>query len=97
MINLAVRNILKFSDDVLSKKCRTVEKIDDRILSICGSAGTSRGTGGMVTKVHAAQIACEVGIPTVVMNGSTPQDIYKLIDGRQTGTLFMPGDKIDNR
>ena len=74
-----------------------VEKIDDRILSICGSAGTSRGTGGMVTKVHAAQIACKVGIPTVVMNGSAPQDIYKLIDGRQTGTLFMPGDKIDNR
>ena len=74
-----------------------VEKIDDRILSICGSAGTSRGTGGMVTKVHAAQIACEVGIPTVVMNGSAPQDIYKLIDGRQTGTLFMPGIILDNR
>ena len=67
-----------------------VEKIDEKILSICGAAGTSRGTGGMVTKVHAAQIACGAGIPTVVMNGSSPQDIYKLIDGRQTGTLFKP-------
>ena len=67
-----------------------VETIDEKILSICGAAGTSRGTGGMVTKVHAAQIASDCGIPTVVMNGSAPQDIYKLIDGRQTGTLFLP-------
>lgn len=34
MINLAVRNILKIGDDVLSKKCRTVEKIDDRIITL---------------------------------------------------------------
>ena len=80
-----------------AEKIEVVEKIDDRILSICGAAGTSRGTGGMVTKVHAAQIACSAGIPTVVMNGSAPQDIYKLIDGRQTGTLFMPGETLDNR
>lgn len=65
-----------------------VEKIDESIFSLCGGAGTSRGTGGMVTKVHAAQIAAKSGIPTVVMNGSAPKDIYKLIDGRQVGTLF---------
>ena len=65
-----------------------VDKIDDSIFALCGGAGTDRGTGRMVTKVHAAQIAGESGIPTVVMNGSAPQDIYKLIDGRQVGTLF---------
>lgn len=65
-----------------------VDKIDESIISLCGGAGTNRGTGGMITKVHAAQIAGESGIPTVVMNGSAPQDIYKLIDGRQVGTLF---------
>lgn len=67
-----------------------VEKIDEKLLAVCGNAGTSRGTGGMVTKVHAAQIAGKAGIPTVVMNGSEPQDIYRLIDGRQVGTLFLP-------
>lgn len=66
-----------------------VEKIDDSILSLAGGAGTSRGTGGMVTKIHAAMIAGNAGIPTAVMNGSAPQDIYKLIDGRQIGTLFL--------
>ena len=65
-----------------------VEKIDESVFALCGGAGTKRGTGGMVTKVHAAQIAGEKGIPTVVMNGTAPQDIYKLIDGRQVGTLF---------
>lgn len=66
-----------------------VKKIDDDILNLCGGAGSNRGTGGMLTKVHAAQIATSAGIPTVVMNGEAPQDIYKLIDGRRVGTLFL--------
>lgn len=65
-----------------------VDKIDDDILALAGGAGSSRGTGGMVTKIHAAKIANDSGIPTVVMNGTAPQDIYKLIDGRQVGTIF---------
>lgn len=65
-----------------------VDKIDESVCALCGGAGSSRGTGGMVTKVHAAQIAAEHKIPTVVMNGSSPKDIYKLVDGRQVGTLF---------
>ena len=66
----------------------SVDKIDDDILALAGGTGTSRGTGGMVTKLHAAQIATEAGIDTVVMNGSDPEELYKLLDGRQTGTLF---------
>ncbi len=65
-----------------------VDKIDDDILALAGGSGTSRGTGGMITKLHAAQIATEAGIDTVVMNGSDPEELYKLLDGRQTGTLF---------
>ena len=58
------------------------------MLALAGGSGTNRGTGGMITKLHAAQIATAAGIDTVVMNGSDPEDIYKLIDGRQIGTLF---------
>lgn len=65
-----------------------VEKIDEKIEALCGGAGSALGTGGMVTKIHAAKIATSAGIPTVVMNGTAPQDIYKLIDSRQVGTLF---------
>ncbi|MBQ7122331.1 MAG: glutamate 5-kinase [Clostridia bacterium] len=65
-----------------------VDEITDETLALAGGSGTSRGTGGMVTKLHAAQIATEAGIDTVVMNGSDPEEIYKLLDGRQIGTLF---------
>jgi len=65
-----------------------VEEITDETLAIAGGSGTSRGTGGMITKLHAAQIATQAGIDTVVMNGSDPEEIYKLLDGRQIGTLF---------
>ena len=66
----------------------SVDEITDDILALAGGSGTTRGTGGMITKLHAAQIATEAGIDTVVMNGSDPEDIYKLLDGRQIGTLF---------
>lgn len=66
----------------------SVDKITDDILALAGGTGTSRGTGGMVTKLHAAQTATQAGIDTIVMNGSDPEDIYKLLDGRQTGTHF---------
>lgn len=71
-----------------------VDEITDDILALAGGSGTNRGTGGMITKLHAAQIATEAGIDTVVMNGSDPEEIYKLLDGRQIGTLFKAkGDK----
>ncbi|MGN0486447.1 MAG: glutamate 5-kinase [Acutalibacteraceae bacterium] len=65
-----------------------VREITEDIKALCGGAGSERGTGGMITKIHAAEIAVEAGIPTVVMNGTAPQDIYKLIDGHSVGTLF---------
>ncbi len=70
-----------------------VDRIDGDIKKLCGGAGTKRGTGGMITKVHAAEVATNAGITTVVMNGSAPQDLYKLIDGRLTGTLFKAQKK----
>lgn len=65
-----------------------VKEINEEIEALCGGAGSERGTGGMVTKIHAASIAAKAGIPTVIMNGTAPQDIYKLIDGHSVGTLF---------
>ena len=66
-----------------------VEEINEEIEALCGGSGSNRGTGGMITKIHAAKITTGAGIPTVIMNGSDPQDIYKLIDGHCIGTLFI--------
>ncbi len=65
-----------------------VTEIDDELLATAGGAGSSRGTGGMLTKLHAAQIAMDAGIPTIVMNGSFPSKLYDVIEGKSCGTLF---------
>lgn len=64
-----------------------MKKIDDNIRNIAGGAG-SKGTGGFVTKVKAAEIATSAGIPVVIMNGSKPTDIYHVLNGRRVGTYF---------
>lgn len=65
-----------------------VDKIDDNIFGAAGPSDSDFGTGGMATKITAAKLATESGIDTVVMNGGNPQDIYRLLDGHQTGTWF---------
>lgn len=67
-----------------------VEELTDEIYALAGGAGSDRGTGGMATKLYAARIAGDAGIPTVVLNGEEPENIYRLLDGHQTGTVFMP-------
>ena len=65
-----------------------VAEITPEVRALAGGAGTSRGTGGMFTKVSAAAMANEKGIPCCVMSGATPANLYRLFDGEQIGTIF---------
>ncbi|NLZ45881.1 MAG: glutamate 5-kinase, partial [Clostridiales bacterium] len=65
-----------------------VNKITDEIHDLAGGAGSRFGTGGMKTKVVAAEIANESGIDMIIMNGSNPKKLYDLFEGKQIGTLF---------
>jgi len=69
-----------------AKRIDVVEKIDDNIRSMGGSAGSSRGTGGMRTKLEAARFAGQHGIETVIMSGDNPKKIFDLFDGHGVGT-----------
>ena len=71
-----------------AKLISTVECIDDYIISIAKGAGSALGTGGMATKVHAAQLATAVGIDTYIINSTPVSNIYKLLEGESIGTLF---------
>ena len=73
-----------------AKRLPVVHKIDENLMALAGGAGSKRGTGGMITKLNAAQIAVDAGIPTVIMNGAQPYRLYDLFDGRPRGTLFLP-------
>ena len=67
-----------------------VHHIDDHLRGIAGGAGTANGTGGMATKLHAAELCMERGIPMFVINGANPELLYQLTEGRLAGTLFLP-------
>ena len=66
-----------------------VERITPEILALAGGAGTALGSGGMATKLKAAQIAMDAGIDMVIMNGENPEQLYALSDGKPIGTRFM--------
>ena len=66
-----------------------VDEITDEIVAMTGGAGTTLGTGGMVTKIRAAKIATAGGTDMVIANGSNPQLLYSIINGEDVGTRFV--------
>ena len=67
-----------------------IEKIDDEVRAMAGGAGSARGTGGMATKIRAAEIAGRANIPTYILSGEDPENLYRIFDGEDIGTVFMP-------
>jgi len=63
----------------------------DDILAMAGGAGSSVGTGGMRTKILAAQRAGAAGIDTVLFNGTRAQVAHALGEDRLTGTRLVTG------
>ena len=72
-----------------ARMIREVRVIDDEIRSLAGGAGSNRGTGGMITKLQAAELATENGVDMYIANGSTPEILYDIVSGRPAGTLFV--------
>lgn len=65
-----------------------VEQLTADIEKLAGGEGSSLGTGGMATKLHAAHIATEAGIDMVIANGDTPENLYRIVNGESVGTRF---------
>ncbi|MBL8163136.1 MAG: glutamate 5-kinase, partial [Anaerolineae bacterium] len=67
-----------------------VAQIDESIWALAGGAGSSVGTGGMVTKIEAAQLATRSGVLTVIAGGTEPDVLARLVAGESVGTRFLP-------
>ena len=72
-----------------------VYELTDRIRHAAAGAGTVRGTGGMVTKINAAERAISAGIPLIIANGKNPDLLYDVFEGKSVGTLFLPAPQLD--
>lgn len=67
-----------------------VDKIDEQLMNMGkNSSGSSVGTGGMSAKLVAAQIATYSGTDMVITNGNDVTNISRIINGENTGTLFL--------
>ncbi|MBN2222830.1 MAG: glutamate 5-kinase [Vallitaleaceae bacterium] len=65
-----------------------IERIDDQVLAMAGLSKSDVGTGGMTTKLMAADMANNKGIDMIIANAATPYIIQKLKDGEVVGTIF---------
>ena len=80
-------------EDPTAKLIPLVEDIND-VRHLAGGSSSIFGRGGMVTKIHAADIACFAGIDMAIINGSDTMLLYALFDGLPVGTCFI-GRKRD--
>jgi glutamate 5-kinase len=79
-----------------AKLIASVPDITDEIFSMAGGATSAVGTGGMKTKIQAAEKAVAHGIDTYVVNGFTVQTFNTLLNGKNPGTHFSPDKKPMN-
>lgn len=74
--------------DPNAKLIPIVTEINDDIRKLAGDAVSGLGTGGMITKINAAEMAMNAGIDMAILNGRNPDILYDLFDGKQVGTIF---------
>ncbi len=77
---------------------RTISQVSDELFELAGGAGSAIGTGGMVTKIQAAQIASRSGIETIIASGSEVDVIKRLVAGERLGTRIQAAkDRSESR
>ena len=78
--------------DPNAKLLPVVNRIDEDIKKLAGVSSTAQGTGGMVTKLRAAEICLDCGCEMVIANGNNPAALYDIVEGLPVGTRFV-GEK----
>ena len=66
-----------------------VAELTPEIYALAGGKGSELATGGMVTKLHAAQIATSQGVTMIITNGAEPEHLYDIVEGKPVGTKFI--------
>ncbi|MFC0272721.1 glutamate 5-kinase [Metabacillus herbersteinensis] len=80
-------------ENPLAQKLDYLEDISDDLLLVAEGAGTSVGTGGMKSKLQAAKTALSLGIQVFIGQGSGPQKLIEIAEGKGDGTYIGNDDK----
>lgn len=76
-----------------AKLIKEVNVIDEKLRSMGKDSYSNLGTGGMATKINAANLCMEKGIDTVIANSKDLKNIRRIVKGEEIGTIFKR--KID--
>ncbi len=75
--------------DPAAKLIDTVSEITPEILSLAGGKGSELSTGGMTTKLRAADTCMKNGVDMIIANGRNPELLYEIAEGQSAGTRFV--------
>ncbi len=76
-------------EDPAARPVREVRELTPQLERAASGAGSSRGTGGMITKLRAARICMDAGMEMVVASGREPELLYDIVAGKPVGTRFL--------
>lgn len=77
-----------------AKMLKRIDRVSEELYKCADGAGSARGTGGMTSKLHAAEIACGNGIPMVIVSGEDFSILHEMLnDGVEHGSYFAPYSK----
>ena len=98
LINLSSMDGLHDKDPKKFKDARRISVVEDvsKVSSITGKSNAG-GVGGIDSKIQAAKIAVESGIPMAIIDSSAKDTLKKTIAGEDVGTLFIPRKRLDSR
>lgn len=77
-----------------AKLINVVDKIDANLKALAGGSGTQLGTGGMATKLQAADIACRAGVEVIIAAGHKENVIVDALLSKEVGTRFVATSSV---
>jgi len=78
------------AEDPNPPRVSVVRRVDDAVMAMAGGPAGAGGTGGMATKLHAARVATQAGIRTVIAPGRRTVVVADILAGADIGTDFPP-------
>jgi len=83
--------------DKSAKRCSVVHALNADVMAMAGGSDSQFGTGGMLSKLTAAEIATRGGVAAAIVNGHQQCVLQNLVIGEDVGTLFLCGEDRHSR
>ncbi len=80
-----------------AKRCSIIHELNDDVMAMAGGSDSQFGTGGMLSKLTAAEIATRGGVVAAIVNGQQEGVLTDLLSGKDVGTLFLCGEDRHSR